>query len=122
MHFWTKNNPHLEVFAVPGLHDAKSKVDCGRRYDTMTLLSQYSGQSGTSEVLKCVSSAGRWFSWQLNEWVAAFLAHREHQATLAVLHSLGDRELKDMGLHRGQIGPALEEAAKYRASRQNPSP
>ena len=87
----------------------------------MTLLSHDSGQSGTSDVWKCVSSTGRWLSSQLNEWVAAFLARREYQATLAVLHSLGDRELRDMGLHRGQIGPALEEAAKYRASRQNPN-
>jgi uncharacterized protein YjiS (DUF1127 family) len=40
---------------------------------------------------------------------------------LGMLHSLSDRELRDMGLHRGQIGPALDEAAKYRASRQKPS-
>jgi uncharacterized protein YjiS (DUF1127 family) len=37
---------------------------------------------------------------------------------LGMLHKLSDRELRDMGLHRGQIGPALDEAAKYRASRQ----
>jgi uncharacterized protein YjiS (DUF1127 family) len=37
-----------------------------------------------------------------------------------MLHTLSDRELRDMGLHRGQIGPALEEAAKYRASKQKP--
>ncbi|MFZ1172715.1 MAG: DUF1127 domain-containing protein, partial [Bradyrhizobium sp.] len=38
------------------------------------------------------------------------MARREYQANLAVLRSLSDRELRDMGLHRGQIGPALEDA------------
>jgi uncharacterized protein YjiS (DUF1127 family) len=39
-----------------------------------------------------------------------------------MLHRLNDRELRDIGLHRGQIGPALNEAANYRATRQNPAP
>ncbi len=85
----------------------------------MTLLSHNSGHSGTSQVWKRASFIYGWFCSQLNELVAAFLARREYQATLGMLHSLSDRELRDMGLHRGQIGPALEEAAKYRASRQN---
>jgi hypothetical protein len=41
---------------------------------------------------------------------------------LVVLRSLGDRELRDMGLHRGEIGAALEDAARRRASRQHPNP
>ena len=87
----------------------------------MTILIHNSGHPGTSHVWKYTSFIYGWFYGQLNEWVAAFLARRERQATLAMLHSLSDRELGDMGLHRGQIGPALEESAKYRASRQKPS-
>lgn len=87
----------------------------------MTILIHNSGHPGTSHVWKCASFIYGWIYGRLNEWVAAFLAHRERQATLAMLHSLSDRELRDMGLHRGQIGPPLEEAAKYRASRQVPS-
>ena len=86
----------------------------------MTLLSQNSGHSGTSHVWKRANFIYRWFCRQLNELVAAFLARRGYQATLGMLHTLSDRELRDMGLHRGQIGPALKEAAKYRASKQKP--
>jgi len=87
----------------------------------MTLLSQNSGHSGTSQVWKCAGFIYEWFYSQLNERVATFLAYREYRATLGMLHSLNDRELRDMGLHRGQIGPAIEEAANYRASRQKPT-
>jgi uncharacterized protein YjiS (DUF1127 family) len=86
----------------------------------MTLLSHNSGHSGTSQVWKHASFIYGWFYNQLNERVAAFLARREYRATLGVLHGLNDRELRDMGLHRGQIGPALKDAATYRASRQKP--
>jgi uncharacterized protein YjiS (DUF1127 family) len=87
----------------------------------MTLLSHNSGHSGTSSIWKHASFIHGWFYRQLNESVAAFLARREYQATLAMLHGLSDRELRDMGLHRGQLGPALEDAAKFRASRQKPN-
>jgi uncharacterized protein YjiS (DUF1127 family) len=86
----------------------------------MTLLSHNADHSGTSQVWKRASSIYGWLYNQLNEGVAAFLARREYRATLGMLHGLSDRELRDMGLHRGQIGPALEEAATYRASRQKP--
>ncbi len=86
----------------------------------MTLLTASPPYSRTHHIWKCIGSLGRWFSRLVDEKVAAFLAHREYQATLAVLHSFSDRELRDMGLHRGQIGPALEDAGNYRASRQKP--
>jgi uncharacterized protein YjiS (DUF1127 family) len=98
----------------------KSKAEYGRHW-SMTLLSHNSGRSVTSHVWKRAGFIYGWFYSQLNEGVAAFLAHREYQATLGMLHTLSDRELRDMGLHRGQIGPALEEAANYRASRQKPN-
>ena len=54
----------------------------------------------------------------INGWVAAAIAHRECQANLVVLRSLSDRELKDMGLTRGEIGVSLAEAAKARLQMQ----
>jgi hypothetical protein len=89
-----------------------------RRQKTMTLLSSGSGYSGAYYVRKSFGSIGRRLFSLINGWVAAFIARRENQATLALLRSLSDRELRDMGLHRNQIGPALEDAARYRASRQ----
>ena len=55
----------------------------------------------------------------INRWVAAVIAHRERQANLVVMRSLSDRELKDIGLHRGEIGEALAEAAKARLRMQS---
>ena len=54
----------------------------------------------------------------INGWIAAVIAHRERQANLVVLRHLSDRELKDIGLHRGEIGEALTEAAKARLRKQ----
>jgi uncharacterized protein YjiS (DUF1127 family) len=90
-----------------------------RRQTTMTLINSNSGYFGTSRAGKHTRSIFRWFSYLLNESVAAFLAHRERQATLFLLSKFTDRELRDMGLHRGETGAALEDAAKYRAARQN---
>ena len=84
----------------------------------MTLLSHNSGHAGTSEAWKRINWTGRRLSHLLNEWVAAFLARREQQAAESVLCRLSDRELRDMGLYRGQLGHALDDAAKHRASRQ----
>jgi uncharacterized protein YjiS (DUF1127 family) len=50
----------------------------------------------------------------VNNFVAAIIAQREHQANLTILRTLSDRELRDMGLTRGQIGVGLAEAAKER--------
>ena len=54
----------------------------------------------------------------LNGWIAAAIARRERQANLCILRKLGDRELRDMGLSRNQIGEGLREAAKERAELQ----
>ena len=48
----------------------------------------------------------------VNNFVAAIIAQREHQANLTILRTLSDRELSDMGLTRSQIGVGLAEAAK----------
>ena len=55
----------------------------------------------------------------INRWIAAVIAHREHQANLVVLRRLSDRELKDIGLYRGALGDAVAEAAKIRSQMQS---
>jgi uncharacterized protein YjiS (DUF1127 family) len=55
----------------------------------------------------------------INGWIAAVIAHREHQANLVVLRHLSDRELKDIGLLRGEIGEPLAEAAKAQLRMQS---
>jgi uncharacterized protein YjiS (DUF1127 family) len=54
----------------------------------------------------------------INRWIAAVIAHREYQANLVVLRSFGDRELKDIGLSRDEIGEPLADAAKARLRKQ----
>jgi uncharacterized protein YjiS (DUF1127 family) len=39
-----------------------------------------------------------------NRWIAAFIAHRERQANLFALRYLSDRDLKDIGVYRCEIG------------------
>jgi uncharacterized protein YjiS (DUF1127 family) len=43
----------------------------------------------------------------VNNLVAAIIAQREHQANLAILRSLSDRELRDMGLTRSEVAGGL---------------
>jgi len=50
----------------------------------------------------------------LNSWIAAAIAHRERQAGLVALRHLSDRDLKDIGINRCDIGDALEERARAR--------
>jgi len=54
----------------------------------------------------------------VNNGVAALIAHRERQASLFILRNLSDRELKDIGIYRGEIGVSFEEAAKTRLQMQ----
>jgi uncharacterized protein YjiS (DUF1127 family) len=99
-----------------------SEMQSHRKQKTMTLLNSSSGYSGSSYVVEKIRSVSRSLITALNHWIAAFIAHRERQATLALVQHFGDRELKDIGIHRGQIGPALDEAARHRAQRQFPTP
>jgi uncharacterized protein YjiS (DUF1127 family) len=50
----------------------------------------------------------------VNDWVAAAIVRRERKAAFFALHSLDDRDLKDVGLTRGDIHEALERAARLR--------
>ena len=55
----------------------------------------------------------------INQWIAAVIAHRERQAELAALRHLSDRDLKDIGICRNEIGDALAERAQERLRMQD---
>jgi uncharacterized protein YjiS (DUF1127 family) len=54
----------------------------------------------------------------INRWIAAFIAQRERQASLVALRHLSDRDLKDIGINRCDIGDALADRAKARLRMQ----
>ena len=54
----------------------------------------------------------------INNVIAAIIAQREQQANLTVLRKMSDRELRDIGLARSEIGGGLAQAAKDRARAQ----
>lgn len=54
----------------------------------------------------------------INNTIAVIIAQREHQANLTILRNFSDRELRDIGLSRSQIGNGLAEAAKDRMRSQ----
>lgn len=56
----------------------------------------------------------------INTGIARVIAHREYQVNLLVLRSLSDKELRDIGLARSEIGEGLAEAAKFRNQMQKP--
>ena len=53
-----------------------------------------------------------------NNAVAAVIVQRERQASLTILRSMTDRELRDVGVSRNQLGPGLALAARERARAQ----
>jgi uncharacterized protein YjiS (DUF1127 family) len=54
----------------------------------------------------------------INNAIAAIIAQREQQANLTVLRKMSDRELRDIGLARSEIGGGLAQAAKERMRSQ----
>jgi uncharacterized protein YjiS (DUF1127 family) len=59
-----------------------------------------------------------WLGRLVDRLVAAAIARHERQAERVVLLQLSDRELKDIGIYRGEIEHGLEQAAKTRAQLQ----
>jgi uncharacterized protein YjiS (DUF1127 family) len=53
----------------------------------------------------------------IKHWIAAAIIEWERRADIDALRNLGDRELKDIGLHRGDIDAALAESASERRRR-----
>jgi uncharacterized protein YjiS (DUF1127 family) len=52
------------------------------------------------------------FRRAVNNWMAAMMAYRERQAALYALRAFSDHQLKDIGLHRGEIDRAIGEASR----------
>jgi uncharacterized protein YjiS (DUF1127 family) len=86
---------------------------------TMSMLSSISDFTSTPiAIRKSIKGFARRAFRSVNNLIAAVIAQREYQANLTILRSLSDRELRDMGLDRGQIGAGLAGAAKDRARLQ----
>jgi uncharacterized protein YjiS (DUF1127 family) len=91
-----------------------------QRITTMSLLDGISDfSSAPMAIQRSIKAFARGVFRVINNAVAAFIAYREYQANLAILRSLTDRELRDMGLERGQIGIGLATAANERTLRQS---
>jgi uncharacterized protein YjiS (DUF1127 family) len=58
----------------------------------------------------------------MNGFVARLIAHREYQASSVILRNFTDKELRDIGLVRSEIGEGLAEAAKFRNRMQESRP
>jgi uncharacterized protein YjiS (DUF1127 family) len=54
----------------------------------------------------------------LNHWISAVIEQQARQADIIILRHFTDRELKDIGLTRGDLGEGLAEAAKCRTQMQ----
>ena len=95
---------------------AASKGDITEKDTAMTMLDNTSSYSVTPVAFR---RSKRFFILRLarfiNGLVANVIAQRKRQAQLAVLRSLNDRELRDIGLNRCEIGEGLAEAAKARS-------
>jgi uncharacterized protein YjiS (DUF1127 family) len=82
----------------------------------VSMLSSISDFSSTqASIRRSIKVFARAIARVANGWIAAVIAQRERQANLTILRSLSDRELRDIGLERSQIGAGLVQAAKDRA-------
>jgi uncharacterized protein YjiS (DUF1127 family) len=55
----------------------------------------------------------------INRFVAALIEQRARQASLVLLRSFDDRQLRDIGLDRGTLECGLAEAARLRLQQQD---
>ena len=69
-------------------------------------------------IRRSIRSLSRGFFRAVNNAIAVIIAQREHQANMTILRNLSDRDLRDIGLSRSQIGNGLAEAAKDRLRSQ----
>ena len=85
----------------------------------MSMLNHTSSTFVTTDAMR--STLRSWQAWlghMINGYIAKLIAQREQQANLVILRYLADRELRDMGINRSQIGEGLAEAAKDRSALQ----
>jgi uncharacterized protein YjiS (DUF1127 family) len=83
----------------------------------MSILSNFTDTTPIA-IQRSTRRFGRSLVRAVNNFVAAIIAQREHQANLAILRTLSDRELRDIGLARSEIAGGLAEAARERARLQ----
>jgi uncharacterized protein YjiS (DUF1127 family) len=85
----------------------------------MSLLNHTHDFSSTpSAIRRSLRLFGRSVFRAINNVIAAIIAQREQQANLTVLRKMSDRELRDIGLARSEIGAGLAQAAKERMRTQ----
>jgi uncharacterized protein YjiS (DUF1127 family) len=85
----------------------------------MTMLNITSRYSTTAPAIR--RAAGRFVTRIrrfIDHGIAALIARHERQADLFYLRQMSERELKDMGLTRGDLGVGLAEAARARIEMQ----
>jgi uncharacterized protein YjiS (DUF1127 family) len=86
----------------------------------MTLLNHSTGYTPASGTIRRTAAyfltrAGR----LINRFVAALIEQRARQASLVLLRSFDDRQLRDIGLDRCTLECGLAEAAKLRLQQQD---
>jgi uncharacterized protein YjiS (DUF1127 family) len=118
-----KNPPYLKVLEAVCMHGAGGEGELetlfNRMRTTMSLLNHTSDFSASQlAVGRSLRALGRNVLRAVNNVVATIIAQREHQAQLTVLRQLSDRELRDIGISRSDIGAGLAEAAKDRTRSQ----
>jgi uncharacterized protein YjiS (DUF1127 family) len=87
---------------------------------TMTLLNQTTGYTPASG--RARTAIGYFLNRTghlINHFVAALIEQRARQASLVLLRSFDDRQLRDIGLDRGTLDGGLAEAAKLRLQQQD---
>jgi uncharacterized protein YjiS (DUF1127 family) len=85
----------------------------------MNMLNQTHDFSSTPfAIRRSLRVFGRSVFRAINNVIAAIIAQREQQANLTVLRKMSDRELRDIGLARSEIGAGLAPAAKERMRTQ----
>jgi len=86
----------------------------------MTMLSNFPRHPlATARSRSSVGGFLVWLGRLIDRLVATTLVRHQRHAELAALHRFSDRELKDIGICRGEIDHALGEAAKMRARLQH---
>jgi len=91
-----------------------------RMRTTMSMLNSTSDFSASPlAIRRSLRAFGRGIFRAVNNAIAAIIAQREHQGQLTVLRQMSDRELRDIGLARSDIGAGLAQAAKDRTRSQH---
>jgi uncharacterized protein YjiS (DUF1127 family) len=75
-------------------------------------------QPSSTDAPAWLGGLGNLLNRLVNRWVAGIIARREREAARFALRQLDDRELKDIGIRRHQLGDAFSEIARERLRQQ----